>query len=335
MRKLWRKPLANPVKLAIFSYDATLVASIGVYDRLVKVWERLSFGSEDVQFGFSYLPHPRAVTELHWRRPFHREETIESVLYTLCADSVLRVWAHVQSQDQGVLQLWAAIDLSSCIPAPFTESTTGPEFITPTMTVDVSAVRHALILDSRVFTGAAEAAVRTAGTSEKQIENLNRLTEIAARNPEIVVVFDGKGRMSALGLDNVGNKNRISTNVFHIVTGETSELMGGVRGGGIGTYLHFVAFSSNKQGSGGQSLWSNCGMFELISISQAWSYCPISLTVRYIGSTLAWMNCSTRHQGNNASSSEAHGLAIPAPSRRLYEQRMAKQFCRQPIRGSI
>lgn len=253
MRTLWRKPVANSVKLAAFSYDATLVASIGAYDRLVKVWERLSFGSEDVQFGFSYLPHPRSVTGLHWRRPFHREETIDSVLYTLCVDSILRVWAQVQSQDQGVLQLWVAIDLGSNIPVPFTEASTIPNYISPSKNYDLSATRHALILDSRVFTGATEAAVRAGGTSEKQIENLSRLTDIAARNPEIIVVFDGKGKMSALGLDNIGNKNRKSTNVFHIVTGETVELMAGLKPSDGGTYLHFLAFSSNKKESRGTS----------------------------------------------------------------------------------
>lgn len=265
VRTLWRKPVANPVKLAVFSYDATLVASIGACDRLVKVWERLSFGSEDVQFGFSYLPHPRSVTGLHWRRPFHREETIDSVLYTLCVDSVLRVWAHVQSQDQGVLQLWAAIDLGSSVPVPFTEASTGPDYASLTKKYDLSTTRHVLILDSRVFTGAAEAAVRTRGTSAKQIENLNRLTDIAARNPEIVVVFDEKGGMTALGLDNIGSKDQESTNVFHIVTGETSELMAGVKPDDRGTYLHLLVFSSNKQESGGTSTRSE-NIHELIFI---------------------------------------------------------------------
>ncbi|KAF8477585.1 RAVE protein 1 C terminal-domain-containing protein [Kalaharituber pfeilii] len=250
VKTLWRKPLANSVKLAVFSYNSTLVATIGQHDRLVKVWERLSFGSDDVQFGFSYLAHPRAVTNLYWRRPFHREETIDSVLYTLCVDSVLRIWAPVQSQDQGVLQLWAAIDLKNSIPTPFTESSTGPEFMSPEDHIDHSATRHVVIIDSKVFTGAAETAVRTAGNSEKQVENMNRLLEIAARNPEIIVIFDGKGRMSALGLDNVGSKSRKATNVFNIVTGETSELMTGVRSGG-GDYLHFLAFSSTKSDSGG------------------------------------------------------------------------------------
>ena len=187
-RVLWRKDLANPIKLAIFSHDATLVASIGASDRLVKVWERLNFGCDDVYFGFSYLPHPRAVTGLHWRRPFHKEETIDCVLYTLCVASILRIWAQVQNQDQ---QLWATIDIGSSIPIPFTESSTEPESLSLSKDVINSSERHVLILDSKVFTGAAESAVRTSGTNQKQVENLTRLTEIASRKPDIVVVFDG------------------------------------------------------------------------------------------------------------------------------------------------
>ena len=240
--------MANPIKLAIFSYDATLVASIGASDRLVKVWERLNFGCDDVYFGFSYLPHPRAVTGLHWRRPFHKEETIDCVLYTLCVDSILRIWAQVQNQDQGLLQLWAAIDIGSSIPIPFTESSTEPESLSLSKDVINSSERHVLILDSKVFTGAAESAVRTAGTSQKQVENLTRLTEIASRNPDIVVVFDGKGRMSAFGLDGVGKK---TMNEFYIVNEGRTELMIGQKANG-GRHLQFLAFSSNKRDSGGR-----------------------------------------------------------------------------------
>ena len=247
-RTLWRKDLANSIKLAIFSHDATLVASIGAFDCLAKVWERLNFGCDDVYFGFSYLPHPRAVTGLHWRRPFHKEETIDSVLYTFCVDSILRIWGQVQNQDQGLLQLWAAIDLGNSFPTPFTESSTGLEFLSSAKDINHPSERHVLILDTKVFTGAAESAVRTAGTSQKQVENLTRLTEIASRNPEIVVVFDGKGRMTAFGLDSIGRK---ATNVFCIVNEETTELMTGQKVGG-GRYLQFLAFSSNKRDSGGR-----------------------------------------------------------------------------------
>lgn len=254
VRTLWRKDIANPVKLAIFSHDATLVASIGSFDCLVKVWERLNFGCDDVYFGFSYLPHPRAVTGLHWRRPFHKEETIDCVLYTLCVDSVLRLWARAQNQDQGLLQLWAAIDLGSSIPIPLTEPSTGPELLPSVKDINHFPEWHVLILDTKIFTGATESAVRTAGTSQKQVENLTRLTEIASRNPEIVVVFDGKGRMSAFGLDGVGRK---STDVFYIVNGESTELMTSQNAGG-GGYLQFLAFSSNKRDSGGRLTPHHC-----------------------------------------------------------------------------
>lgn len=251
LRTLWRKPLPNPIRLAVFSYDATLVASVGEHDRLVKVWERLSFGSEDVQFGFTYLSHPRAVTNIYWRTPFHREETIESVLYTICVDSVLRIWAPRQGQDQGGLQLWAEINLQETVPAPFTESSIDPEIVSAQEKIEPTPPHYALIIDSRVLKGATEFAMSTAGNSEKQIENKYRLTEIASRNPEICVVFDTTGRMSALGIDNIDTKQKKPSNFFYIVTGESSELVTGLRGTPGEQYLHFLAFSCVKQDSGG------------------------------------------------------------------------------------
>ncbi|KAI5803285.1 RAVE protein 1 C terminal-domain-containing protein [Peziza echinospora] len=248
---LWRKPLASAVKLAVFSYNDTLVSSIGFNDRLVKVWERLSFGSDDVQFGFSYLPHPRAVTNLHWRRPFHREETIDSVLYTLCVDSILRIWAPVHSQDQGVLHLWSAIDLQGSIPMALPESSSESDRKAADKHAKGPSPRHVFVIDSKVFTGATEAAVRTAGTSEKQVETLRKLTELAARNPEICVIFDDEGRMSALGLDNVGSKNHKPTNVFNIVTTQRSELMAGMEGADGERFVQFLPYYSGKQESGG------------------------------------------------------------------------------------
>lgn len=80
---VWAREVANPVKFAQFSYDSAYIASTGYYDRLVKVWRRLSFGSDDTRFDFSYLPHPAAVTGIHWRKPYHVDQTIDNVLYTI------------------------------------------------------------------------------------------------------------------------------------------------------------------------------------------------------------------------------------------------------------
>ena len=48
---IWTKPLASPTKFAALSYDSGYISSTGTYDRLVKLWRRLTFG---VQVGRFY-----------------------------------------------------------------------------------------------------------------------------------------------------------------------------------------------------------------------------------------------------------------------------------------
>ncbi|KAH8684713.1 WD repeat protein-like protein [Tricladium varicosporioides] len=202
---IWRKELANETKFANFSYDSAYIASTGKYDRLVKIWRRLSFGSDDTRFDFSYLLHPATITSMHWRRPFHADQTIDNVLYTICADNVLRIWAATDPHGLQLLQLWAQIDLK--------------ESIQPRSLVQAEAsnVRFAFIIDSRDFTHATEHAVQSrAAKGDKEDHALSHLIEVANRSPEICVVLDGLGNMSAWGLENVGCKARQTTNIFNV-----------------------------------------------------------------------------------------------------------------------
>ena len=77
--EIWSEKLSSPVKLALFSPDAGFIASVGNYDRLVKIWRRLSFEADNVQFDISYLPHPKTVTNLHWRKQIGRASCRERV----------------------------------------------------------------------------------------------------------------------------------------------------------------------------------------------------------------------------------------------------------------
>lgn len=236
---MWERTLANAALLAEFSPDASLVASVAECDRLVKVWRRLAIGTEEVQFDFSYLAHPRAVTSLRWRRPFSREQSVDNVLYTIAADGVLRVWAPVYPHDLHLLQLWAVIDLRESIPRGLGGAAAGA--------LEGSGERYVMIVDGGVFAHAAEIAVSSTGDGEKGREMLQRLIEVANRSPEICVVFDDRGRMSAWGLENVGCKTRKTTNVFSIMHVENSGLeFFGSREGGA-----FVQFHSFSGGAGG------------------------------------------------------------------------------------
>lgn len=208
VRLLWRRRLANPTKLALVSSDASLAASVAEHDRLVKIWWKISIGGDDNQADYSYLPHPRAVIWMQWRQPVHPEETADNVLYTITKDQLLRVWAPIHPHDAHLLQLWTVVDLRESIPHYLDK----PK----------DDLHHALVVDSRVFRRATEQAVATAGESDKEREALQRLVEVANRSPEVVVVFDSRGRMSAWGLENVGCKSRKTTDMFSIVHAEKS-----------------------------------------------------------------------------------------------------------------
>lgn len=202
---VWKKEVANVLKFASFSYDSAYIASTGEYDRLVKIWRRLSFGSEDTRFDFGYLPHPATVTNIHWRKPYHVDQTIDNVLYTICSDSVLRIWAASDPHSLHLLQLWAQIDLGESI-QPRGLSISQP-----------SNIRFAFIIDGRDFMLATERSVQAKVISSgKEDHALAHLIEVANRNPEICVVMDESGNMSAWGLENVGCKTRQTTNIFNV-----------------------------------------------------------------------------------------------------------------------
>ncbi|KAF2036460.1 hypothetical protein EK21DRAFT_52161 [Setomelanomma holmii] len=203
--QIWTKQLANPVKFAHFSPDAELIASTGRYDRLLKIWRRTAFGSADQRFDYFYLPHPKAITGLHWRQPHDREQSADNVLYTVCADFKVRVWVPGENHGVDGMHMWADVDLM--------------ESIMPRMVpVDrQSQRRFAFFIDSRDFRRATARAIQQASVEEKDHGvALHHLMEVADRSPEICVVLDDRGNMSAWGFENVGAQVKKVTDVFNV-----------------------------------------------------------------------------------------------------------------------
>ncbi|KAK4101351.1 hypothetical protein N658DRAFT_471083 [Parathielavia hyrcaniae] len=223
----WRKRLANPVRLASLSYDSAYIASVGAHDRLVKVWRRLSYGTGDVRFDFLYLRHPQPVTGIQWRRPHHVDQTIENALYTFCADNVLRVWVGSDSYGHQHLQLWGTLDLGDAIQG----RGLGP----------AGTLRWAFVMHGGDLTAATEKAVQEGAKSKEDAAALEHLITVANRSPEICVVLDGRGRMSAWALENIGCRTRKS-NIFNVAHVTSSEL-DFVRGFPMAEIPHVEAYS--------------------------------------------------------------------------------------------
>ncbi|KAI1654207.1 regulator of V-ATPase in vacuolar membrane protein [Daldinia decipiens] len=200
----WQQELASPAKAANLSYDSSYIASIGYHDRLVKVWRRLNFSSEEIQFDFGYLSHPRAVTSIQWRKPIYVDQTIENVLYTFCADNVMRAWTGADSSSrQSLLHHWGQLDLAAAVRDGRETGKQNPVW--------------AFILSQRDLANATERAVQERGDGqEKEDVALQYLLSIANRDTEICVVFDGRGSMSSWALESISNKLKGTSNVDNV-----------------------------------------------------------------------------------------------------------------------
>ncbi|KAL8709370.1 MAG: hypothetical protein Q9220_005864 [cf. Caloplaca sp. 1 TL-2023] len=216
--EIWSRPLSRPAKIAQFSHDAGLIASTGQHDRLVKLWRRQSFGADDTRFDFTYLPHPTTVTAIHWRRPPSHEKASNHALYVICGDQKIRIWAAIDPHGVQGLQLWAEIDMQASIQ---------PRQLSPD---EQSADRFAFFIESQGFSQATALAVEEskkvsegeAGTHENHA--LEHLIEVANSCPDLCVILDRSGCMSAWGLENIGSKVQKPTDVFNIAHVENFNL---------------------------------------------------------------------------------------------------------------
>lgn len=205
-RIIWQRRVSNIVQFAQFSPDGAVIASAGRYDRLVKLWRRLTFGTEDVRFEVSYLRHPASVTGMHWRLPLYREETMDNVLYTMCADSKIKIWTATDRQRLGSpLQYWGEIDMMNAIQQRIPDNG------------GLGKRRYGLIIDSRDFCSATENSVKLGARNGEEKRTLEHLVEVANRTPEICLVFDHKGYMSAWGLENINSRTKSTQNIFNIM----------------------------------------------------------------------------------------------------------------------
>lgn len=212
-KALWSRPVASAVHQAQFSPSASMIASRAQYNRLVKIWRRLSF--EEGLFDHTYLPHPGAVTHLQWR-PLGEDTEIRrgsgisgrhdddcEVLYTIANDGVLRVWRTAGLHDLDILVLHTTVDLIASIPQ-------SPSLIIKGQSQPSHAPRYAVVMSSDQFSAAVNTAI---GISQDGKVNHTKelLKEMSSKELDVVVSFDGQGRMSAWGLQSIGHKRRPET----------------------------------------------------------------------------------------------------------------------------
>ena len=201
---VWRGELSSPAIRAQLSPGAEYIASVGKYDRIVKIWRRLSFGSQNEEFDFSYLAHPSTVTGLEWRNKRDGHDGAEHVLYTICSDGKVRIWIMSNPHTAPGSPLWAEIDLQQSIQPSYLHGEAIP------------ARRLVFFIDGFVFHEAVRAACGEA-RDDPYSEHLLLETD---NEPDVCVIIDDAGHMCAWGLRDVGKRPRNISDVFNIALAE-------------------------------------------------------------------------------------------------------------------
>lgn len=123
---IWKCHTATPVHHMAFSPDGTLFATSGKSDRLVKVWfenKHLLFPTksfdaaslhhqqsvlpQELNYGFVYVAHPRAVTHISWRKTskYMPKGSVSNMLVTSCLDNICRIWVETVLPDDGLVNM--------------------------------------------------------------------------------------------------------------------------------------------------------------------------------------------------------------------------------------
>lgn len=122
---IWTCQTATPVHHMTFSPDGTLFATSGKNDRLVKIWYENkhvlfptksidssqyrsgTFDDSELNFGFVYIAHPRAVTQISWRKTskYMPKGSVSNMLVTSCLDNICRIWIETVLPDDGLVNM--------------------------------------------------------------------------------------------------------------------------------------------------------------------------------------------------------------------------------------
>ncbi|KAF9136164.1 regulator of (H+)-ATPase in vacuolar membrane [Mortierella sp. 14UC] len=189
--QLWQQRQGSCIDLIQFSPDGKLFASMAKNDRLVKIWHQHK--GENIDFGFFYLPHARAVTNFSWRKEKTSSGSLDdpiNVLFTMARDGICRIWSPLILLQPESMSICAIIDPNQWLVSQQQSITQYPI--------------HAL--DGMEFAMAVEyAASKTVDkNNDANSIRLRKLKEIVRDTSDLFFQIQGDGSMAIWGVQNLG-----------------------------------------------------------------------------------------------------------------------------------
>lgn len=227
-KQLWYKEQPNPVYMVKFSPNSTAIASIGFFDKLVKLWHRVSYGIESSDFDLTYLPHNSQVSNIRWRKPLinikptrtnTESQTVASssaasisrtynsivdlssisttvaaakehnVLYTIASDSIMRIYSTLYNEHGFTVSLSGSLDMWEGTPV---NERKGEKFC---LILDNSILNYGLL--KLLDTFESNPTFLTNNGSENNILSLPKDKKIATDNNNNIVLDDNPGITSS------------------------------------------------------------------------------------------------------------------------------------------
>lgn len=104
---VWYKPQPNPVYKVSFSPRASCIASIGYYDKNVKLWHRTGFTTEFCDFELHYMLHETFVTDIIWKTQVSTNDpnsfNMNSIVSSPTSSFVLKPFNSIIKNDSAAL----------------------------------------------------------------------------------------------------------------------------------------------------------------------------------------------------------------------------------------
>ncbi|KAF9585501.1 regulator of (H+)-ATPase in vacuolar membrane [Lunasporangiospora selenospora] len=201
-KEIWQQRQPTCIDLVKFSPDGKLFASMTKNDRLVKVWHEKEGSTND--FGFFYLPHPRAVNNFSWRkdkRNSTHSETRINVLFTMARDGICRIWSPLLLSQPESMSISAVIDPNQWLLSQHhhqQESQHHHQQCTAQYPI------HAL--DGMEFAMAVEHAASKSVDKGNDVNSIRirRLQELVKDTSDLFIQVQEDGSMSVWGVQNLG-----------------------------------------------------------------------------------------------------------------------------------
>ncbi|TID15812.1 hypothetical protein CANINC_004341 [Pichia inconspicua] len=229
---VWHKPQPNPVYKVSFSPNASCIASIGFYDKNVKLWHRTGFTTEYCDFELHYLLHDTFVTDIIWKThlTINDPNNTNTTSSSPTSSFVLKPFNSIIKNDSALSSRSSSIGAHSRknqhnVLYTFTEDSTLQVYSTfrsekgftifdsgkldlfedDPLKREQGVIKSAVFIDNEIFELGMRKVLRSIEHDKGQTRRYNKINELMNAKSELCMVIGNDGIINLYALTNLTN----------------------------------------------------------------------------------------------------------------------------------